>query len=135
MSFKLRFALQLASVVAIILLICFLSIYFLYADYRKEDFYNRMRSEGLQVHNLISKLALQDQGQLLEIVREVRSSIITDEEISFVDSNSQLLFSIPQTPDTTGFQTLFNKIAKGEFTETRGNRQFVGIYLAKKIYG
>lgn len=128
MSFKLRFALQLASAVAIILLICFLSIYFLYADYRQQDFYNQMRSEGIQVHNLISKLAGQDQS--LEFVREVRSS--TGKEITFIDSNSHILFSIPQIPDTTGFYTIFQKMNVSEYTETKGDRQFMGIYLAKE---
>lgn len=130
MSFKLRFALRFTSAVAVILLICFVSIYFLYANYRQQDFYSRMRSEGLEVYRLLSKLGNEDRGKSLEIIREVHSSIISGEEMLILDSNRHMLFSIPETTDSTRFSAIFKKINIAEdHTEASGDRQYIGLYL------
>lgn len=130
MSFKLRFALQFASAVAVILLICFISIYFLYADHRQQDFYNRMRSEGMEVYRLLSELGDEDQAKLLKIIREVHSSIINSEEIVILDSNQHILFSIPETIDTSHFSSIFQRInIAADYTEAYGNRQYIGLYI------
>lgn len=132
MSFKLRFALQFATAVAVILLICFISIYFLYANHRQQDFYNRMRSEGLEVYRLLSKLETEEYNKSLELIREVHSSIISGEEIVILDSNRQVLFSIPKATDTSRFSSIFQKInTAADYTEIAGNRQYIGLYLPK----
>jgi signal transduction histidine kinase len=132
MSFKLRFALQFATAVAVILLICFISIYFLYANHRQQDFYNRMRSEGLEVYRLLSKLETEEYNKSLELIREVHSSIISGEEIIILDSNRQVLFSIPKVTDTIRLSSIFQKInTAADYTEIAGNRQYIGLYLPK----
>ncbi len=135
MSFKLRFALQFALAIAVILLICFISIYFLYANHRQQDFYNRLRSEGLEVYRLLSKLEEKDDGKSLEIIREVHSSIITGEEIIMLDSNRHIFFSIPKTTDTIRVGPIFQQLNTTEYhTETTGDRQYIGLYMpAEKI--
>lgn len=131
MSFKLRFALQLAAAVAVILLVCFISIYFLYANHRQEDFYNRMRSEGLEIHRLLSKLGSNDQEKSLEIIRGVHSSIINGGEIYMLDSSGHLFFSIPRIADTTKFGTIFQQISSNaDYREAQGDRQYLGMYLS-----
>jgi len=133
MSFKLRFALQFATAVAVILLICFISIYFLYANHRQQDFYSRMRSEGLEVYRLLSKLEGDDNSKSLELIREVHSSIIAGEEIVMLDSNRQLLFSIPKTTDASKLSFIFQKINTGtDYTEVAGDRQYIGLYLPQE---
>jgi signal transduction histidine kinase len=133
MSFKLRFALQFAFAVAIILLICFVSIYFLYANHRQQDFYNRMRSEGLEVYRLLSKLEGEDYNKSLELIREVHSSIIADEEIVILDTNRHILFSISKATDTSKFNAIFQKINPGvDYTEIDEDRQYIGLYLPEE---
>lgn len=51
-----------------------------------------MRSEGLEVYRLLSKLGNEDRGKSLEIIREVHSSIISGEEMLILDSNRHMLF-------------------------------------------
>jgi len=130
MSFRLRFALRFTSAVAVILLICFISIYFLYANYRQQDFYNRVRSEGLEVYRLLTKLGDKDQGKSIDIIREVHSSIIYEEEIMILDSNRNILFSIPEVTDISNISSMFQKINTTEdYTEIIGDRQYLGLYL------
>lgn len=130
MSFKLRFALQFAFAVAVILLVCFISIYFLYANNRQQDFYSRMRSDGLQIHKLLSKFQGGKQEKSLEITSEFQRNEIKDEEIVILDANRQILFSIPETIDTLKAVLIGDKItAASDFTEVKGNRQFLGLYL------
>lgn len=133
MSFKLRFALQFASAVAVILLICSVSIYFLYAKNRERDFYERMRSEGLEVYRLLSKLEEKDYNKSIEMIREIHNSIISEEEIIILDAKRHVLFSIPQAVDTTKFSFMLRKIDLfGAHNERSGNRQYMGLYLPKE---
>ena len=131
MSFKLRFALRFTSVVAVILLVCFVSIYLLYASFREQDFYNRMRSEGLEVYRLLSKLGTDNREKSLEIIREVHSSVIYGEQIIMQDSAQRIFFSAPAIPDSNVLATAFARQKQNaDYTASEGNRQYVGIRLA-----
>ena len=73
MNLKLRFALLFSSFVAGILLIACTSIYFLYASYRQEDYFNRVELEGEDLYEIYQSLSSKDanvqQDDVLELHR------------------------------------------------------------------
>jgi len=92
-----------------------------------------MRSEGLEVYRLLSKLEGESDNKSLELIREVHSSIIAGKEIVILDSNNQILFSIPKATDTSKFSAIFQKInTVTDYTEVAGDRQYIGLYLPQE---
>jgi signal transduction histidine kinase len=94
MNLKLRFALLFTSFVAAILLVAFTSIYFLYATYRQDDYYNRVQTEGNDLYgiyiNLKSKSSVVNQDDVLRIHRIA----LVYERLYLLDSTGSLIFSL-----------------------------------------
>ncbi|WP_439506022.1 ATP-binding protein [Sediminibacterium sp.] len=94
MNLKLRFALLFTSFVAAILIIACASIYFLYATYREDDYYNRIQSEGNDLYgiyvNLQSKSSVVKQDDILRIHRIA----LVRERLVLLDSSGSLIFSL-----------------------------------------
>lgn len=94
MNLKLRFALLFSSFVAGILFIACTSIYFLYASYRQEDYYNRVELEGEDLYEIYQSLSNKNanvqQGDVLELHRIA----LINEHLFVLDSNQSLIFSL-----------------------------------------
>lgn len=130
MSFKLRFALRFTSSVAVILLICFVGIYVVYANYRAMDFSSRVRSEGLEVYRLLSKLNTDGEKDSLNLIRDIHNNILPGEEILIIDSSQKHFFKLPENLDTSGYYPIIASVSKGKGVELSINdRQFIAIQI------
>lgn len=94
MNLKLRFALLFTSFVAAILLISCTSIYFLYATYREEDYYNRVQAEGKDLYEIYTKLKQKSLVVSEEDVLQVHRLELINECLFILDSSGKLIFSL-----------------------------------------
>ena len=85
MSFKLRFALRFTAVVAFILLSCFTIIYFLYANFRQEEFTKRLHYEGEEFYGFYQKQIQYQSRVELVFFNEIQKNILAGEEIVILD--------------------------------------------------
>ena len=129
MNLKLRFALLFTSFVAIILLIATASIYFLYASYRSEDYYNRVISEGNEVYRVYNELKKPDRAVTAELVRGVHDIALFNEELFIVNAAGNTVFKFPVSAKTTPVvvRQKFSKDNKYSFTDDN-NIQHIVIY-------
>ncbi|MBS4065716.1 MAG: HAMP domain-containing protein, partial [Chitinophagaceae bacterium] len=94
MNLKLRFALLFSSFVAGILLIACASIYFLYASYRQEDYFNRVELEGEDLYEIYQSLSNKNANVQQDDVLELHRIALINEHLFVLDSNQSLIFSL-----------------------------------------
>jgi signal transduction histidine kinase len=95
MNLKFRFALLFTLLVAVIISGAMAAIYFLYHDYRKEDFYKRVEQQAIQTYSyhfddrykdsVVRQLNLQSGSQLYE------------EEDFILDASFKVIYRFPET--------------------------------------
>ncbi len=97
MNLKQRFALLFTLFVSIILLICCTSIYLLYNDYRKSDFYSKLIIEGNEVYKIFTKIKSADTKVTEEFIREVYEQPLLQEKLMIVDKDKRIVFKMPDS--------------------------------------
>ena len=97
MNLKFRFALLFTFFVALVLAISSFTIYFLYENYRESQFFERVKKEGQQFHNVSSLLA-KPGGEPSQVLSSLlHYSTVYDEKIVIIDLNGKLISKIPDT--------------------------------------
>ena len=130
MNLKLRFALLFTSFVAGILLITCTSIYFLYASYREEDYYNRVELEGEDLYKIYQSLSMKNPIVKQKDVLEVHRIALINERLFVLDSNLSLTFSLGVASAVNIPQIDYAKVRKKgklKLTDAAQN-QIVAIY-------
>ena len=97
MNLKLRFALLFTLFVSVILLVSFTSIYLLYNDYRKSEYYNRLTVQGNEVYKIFTKIRTAETKVTDEFIREVYEKLLFQQTLMIVDKNNQIIFKMPDT--------------------------------------
>lgn len=113
MNIKVRFAILFTSFVTLILIASELAIYFLYADFRKEEFYSRINREAIYTYNQFSNKTLTPKS-FNKINSEV--ALITFSSIIY-DSAKQVLYKNYDSLNYNLPDVYFRKAQK--FGETR----------------
>jgi signal transduction histidine kinase len=135
MSFKLRFALRFTSSVAVILLVCFLSIYLLYSGYRKETYFDRIHTE-LKKAEALYLVAEADSLASIDKIFDSMSyrPALAEERVYITDTIGRLLFhtaSSEQIP--VGKERVQSLRAPGMVIRfENGDRQYVASRLGQQ---
>lgn len=95
MNLKQRFAFLFTGFVAVVLFIACTTIYFLYAGYRQEDFYNRISLEGNEVYEVAKESKTADSLTSFNLIKEIRDRSIFNESILVIDSSGNRILAIP----------------------------------------
>jgi signal transduction histidine kinase len=131
MNIKLRFALLFTFLVAIILSISMVTIYFLYFNYRKEDFYRRLNQQAVQTYELhyqnkyndtlVQKITLQSGRQLYE------------EEDFLFDASLKPIYRFPDTANPAKLPAgIFDEIKRADAHKFMlGEKEGVGQFIHK----
>lgn len=136
MNLKLRFALLFTSFVAAILLIACTSIYFLYATYREEDYYNRVQAEGVELYDIYVKLKQKSTIVLEEDVLQIHRLELINECLYILDSTGAVIFSLGRERQMNVPKVNLAEVKKKKlirFTDLNEN-QIVANHLAQKNY-
>lgn len=130
MNLKLRFALLFTFFVATILTISSATIYILYANYRQEDYFRRVSSEGQEVYNIITALKGKEKEISAQLIRDLHDRALFSERIQVLDSTGALVFKLPDTANTINERSLLNKIKQNKTYYFREDmREHVGLYI------
>ncbi len=95
MNLKFRFALLFTLLVAVIISGAMTAIYFLYHDYRKEDFYKRVEQQAQQTYTYHFDDRYQD--SVVQLLNLRSGSQLYDEEDYIVDASLNVLYRFPDT--------------------------------------
>jgi signal transduction histidine kinase len=95
MNLKLRFALLFTLLVAIILSFSMAAIYFLYFNYRKEDFFRRLEQQARQTFNLHFDSRISDSVLYALSVQSGRQ--LYEEQDFVIDSAYKIAYKFPDT--------------------------------------
>ena len=131
MSFKLRFALRFTAVVAVILLTCFVAIYFLYADFRKEEFTKRLQHEGEEFYGFYQKQLRYQSPVELVFFNEIQKNILAGEEIVILDSLRNVVFAYPSTIQLGSYKKIITDLKENkELKKADDNRLYANVYFS-----
>lgn len=137
MNLKLRFALLFTFFVSLILAISSLTIYLLYYSYRESEFFERVKTEGLQFHKVSSLLTNPGDLPSKMFTSILHNNTVYDERIVSLDSLGNLVSKVPDTLHFFISRPILDKIRekKTYFWYSENNYQNVGLLLneGKKI--
>lgn len=129
MNFKIRSALLFSAMVAFILLVSYVVIYFLYADFKKDEFFLRLEQKALTTYKLLMEVKEVDQD-LLQIIDRNTLNALYDEKVLVFDQHHQLIYSSIDDHAITYNDELLNKIESEELLKySDGGRELVGILV------
>ncbi|WP_298411010.1 ATP-binding protein [Hydrotalea sp.] len=130
MSLRLRFALLFTIFVAIVLLISSVTIYILYFNYRQADFYDIVKSEGLEFYDFVTQIATPQNKISTKKVQMLHETILWDEALFLLDSSGKTIDKIPDTLNYTISPSFLEHIKKvGEHHYQENQRQYVALYI------
>lgn len=135
MSIKSRFAFIFSGFVAIMLAISSIAIFILYSNFRKSEFYNRVKSEAVIFHDYFYQLKDPKQAALAKILSGVYTNSVYDEKLTVLDSAGNEINKLPETFHANFSKSLLNEIkSKREVQFEVGKYQTVGIYNAQSKF-
>lgn len=126
MTIRTKIALQFTLIVATILLIFSISIYYLSENYRQKEFYNSLRDRAITTSQLLIKEKEIDKKLLKIIDQNTLSSLYGVQVLVFNDSN-QVAYSNYEADTIYYSPELLNRIRSNEYLETVfADKQVVG---------
>lgn len=132
MSFKLRFALRFTSSVAIILMVCFFSIYILYNGYRQDIYYDRMEVEYHKIEKIILKGKPNDTSISSILERDPYRPELSQGAVLVLDSTGRVLYATDNSnqihPNPSWVPVIQQR---GMQRFDRDERQFIGTFFPK----
>ncbi len=135
MNLKLRFALLLTFFVAIILIISSTAIFVLDSGYRREDFFQRLKKDGLEFHDIVTEIKNTDEAAIIMLKRALHSSTSYDEKLIIFDSTGRVLNKLPDTVrELVDMRTLQNIKNLKEWRVANDNIQKVWLYEPNTHY-
>ena len=130
MSFKLRFALRFTAVVALILMTCFGAIYFLYVDFRKDEFTKRLHHEGEDFYRSYQKQLRYISPAELDSFHAIQKNILAGEHVVILDSIQNIVFRYPANIQLDAYKKVIRDLQENRILEqTDGNRFFANVYF------
>ncbi len=97
MNLKLRFAVLFTLSVAAILASSAIAIYLMNEKYREDDYYERVRAEGIVFHNSFGTDLDTIKVTPDQLVEVLHRSTLYDERIMMIDTNRKMIYSLPDT--------------------------------------
>ncbi|MBC7586920.1 MAG: HAMP domain-containing histidine kinase [Chitinophagaceae bacterium] len=128
MNLKFRFALLFTSFVAVILIISSIAIYVLYYNFRVQDFYRRVQSEGLGIYQ--SFMAHKTVNAAAPYLSKQNKYALVSQKVIIFDSNYTVLHKDPDTVSIKISKDFFKKAkAQKEYYFQQDQWESVGLYF------
>jgi signal transduction histidine kinase len=127
-SLRIRFAFGFSILFTICLTIAFFIVYLSYADFRKEEFYKRLKDRALTTFKLLVEVEQIDHDLLQVIDRNTLNSIY-DEKVLIFEDGKLIYNSIGDKKIKVDSSLLKEVKTAGEITTTQDENESVSIYL------
>ncbi|MDO1449857.1 ATP-binding protein [Rhodocytophaga aerolata] len=127
MKIRTRLTLNFTLIVASILAIFSLSVYFSSFTHRKNDFYTRLEERVKTTTRLLIEVDEVDEA-LLQIIERNNLTSLPEQQISVYNQDNQVIYTSDETPDAVaGTQQIFDQIrSEKQIRFRKGNREAIG---------
>ncbi len=133
MNIRNRLTVRFIFIVAVILVLGSMLIYIFSADYREEDFYNRLRNKANNTAKILIDVDEID-ATLLQKLEKDNPVSLPNEKIIIYDFKNQILFSTDQTQDIYIDQNLLDRIRLEDEVRYQENDYEILGFLFKSRY-
>lgn len=129
MSLKVKLALLLSSVVFVLLLASFTTVYLFYSEFRQEEFYQRLHDKCLTTYKLLIEVEEMDH-EVIKVINKNTLYALYDEKVMIFDDNNQILYSSIDDKKITYSLSLLREIRKeGEIRAKEGESEVYGALI------
>ncbi len=133
MQIRKKLTLQFISIVAVITLLSSLAVYFFSADYRKDDFYNRLSNKANNTAKLLISVEEVDANLLRKIERDNPTSL-PQEKIIIYNYKNEILYSSDETKTLKINDSLLDRIRlEHEIRFRQGAYEVLGFLFTEKF--
>lgn len=132
MSLKFKLALLLTTIVSVLLLASFTTVYIFYSEFRQEEFYQRLRDKCLTTYKLLIEVEEMDH-ELIKVIDKNTIYALYDEKVLIFDSNDKIIYSSIDDKKITYSLSMLRKIKKeGELRSTEGESEVYGALVRER---
>lgn len=133
MQIRKKLTFQFIAIVAFLLFISLLAIYFFSEDYREDDFYNRLSNKGTNIAKLLIAVDEVD-ANLLKIIERDNPVSLPKESIAIYDYKDELLYSSDDKNLLGIVKELLDEIRlENELRYRKGDYEILGFLYADKF--
>lgn len=127
MKIQAKIAVQFSLIVASLLTAFSFIVYQLFAEFREQEYYERLKSKAITTAHLLIKVDEIDRD-LLKIIDKNTLSALVDEKVLVFDDNNKLFYSSLDDHVIHFDNDLLEKVRKEKYIETSdGNSEVVGL--------
>lgn len=127
MNIRTKLTLRFSIIVATILIVFSASIYYLSAEYRREEFYSRLESRAITTARLFVSVQEVD-NKLLRIIDRNSIHAMFQEKVLVFNESNKIVYSSPDDFTIGYSDSLINEIRRREKVEySKNGNEFVGI--------
>ncbi|HZY80296.1 MAG TPA: HAMP domain-containing sensor histidine kinase [Cyclobacteriaceae bacterium] len=132
MNIRTRLIILFASIVALILLVSSVAIYFFSADYREDDFYQRLQNKGRITARLLIEVDEVDEN-VLKRIEENNPISLSNEKITIYDFKDSILYTSDDEREIRIDTTFLNNVRlDGSVKFQQGSYEGLGFLYADK---
>lgn len=131
-SLRVRFAIGFSILFTIFLAIALIIVYVSYADFRKEEYYKRLKDKALTTFKLLIEVEQIDQELLQVIDRNTLNSLYESEKVLIFSSNRLIYSSIAEKQIRFSQEFLSSVKLKKEIHTTQDDSELVAIYIEQQ---
>lgn len=133
MQIRTRLTLQFAGIVAVIVLISHLAIYFFSAQYRENQFYDRLRDKANTTAELLIKVDAVS-VELLRIIDANKKDLLPQENVTVYNYLNEVVYTNNESVDFGSEEDFLNKIRlEGEQRQQQGDVELIGVQYVDKF--
>lgn len=134
MSLKIKLALLLTTIVSVLLLASFISVYIFYSEFRQEEFYQRLRDKCLTTYKLLIEVEEMDH-ELLQVIDKNTIYALYDEKVLIFDDDNKIIYSSIDDKKITYSLALLKEIRKdGEVRSKEGESEVYGALVREPAH-
>lgn len=135
MSLRLRFAYLFTITIAILLLVSSFTIFYLYAEHRKNEYINKLKTEAVLTFDEFRDKLLKNAPIDESISYECGDNTLIDKEVLIFNANNQLAYSYPSGGfSLPTYQQLSSTKKQKEFYFLHNKKEFYAMYFDASKY-
>jgi signal transduction histidine kinase len=137
MNFKIRSAVLFTALVATLLLVSYTAIYFLYKEFKEDEFYLRLEQKALTTYKLLVEVKEID-NDMLKLIDRNTINALYNEKVLIFDDRHELIYSSIDDQTVSYSKELLNQIEKEKIIRYQeGTLEVIGMQVkdrGKKNY-
>lgn len=132
LNFKMRSAILFTALVAVLLLVSYVVIYYSYKSFKEDEFFLRLEQKALTTYKFLTEVKEIDYD-LLKVIDKNTINALYNEKVLIFDSSHKLIYSSIDDQAVTYSKELLNQIEKeGLIHYNEGYLEVVGIIVKHK---